>query len=35
VTGALWCIIGFGRPATLPETQNETFGAFGTLTTNK
>jgi cytochrome c oxidase assembly protein subunit 15 len=35
VTGALWCIIAFGRSATLPETQNETFGAFGTLTANK
>lgn len=34
-TGALWCIIASGRSATLLETQNETFGAFGTLTANK
>jgi heme a synthase len=35
VTGALWCIIAFGRSVKLPETQNETFGAFGTLAANK
>jgi heme a synthase len=35
VTGALWCIISFGRPARLPETQRETFGAFGTFAANK
>jgi heme a synthase len=35
VTGALWCIIAFGRSAKSPETQNETFGAFGTLSANK
>jgi cytochrome c oxidase assembly protein subunit 15 len=35
VTGALWCIIGFGRAAKSLETQNETFGAFGTLAANK
>jgi heme a synthase len=35
VTGALWCVIAFGRSAKLPETQNETFGAFGTLAANK
>ncbi|HVU07385.1 MAG TPA: COX15/CtaA family protein [Verrucomicrobiae bacterium] len=34
VTGALWCMIAFGRSAS-PETQNETFGAFGTLAANK
>jgi cytochrome c oxidase assembly protein subunit 15 len=35
VTGALWCIIAFGRSAKLPETQTESFGAFGTLAANK
>jgi heme a synthase len=35
VTGALWCIIAFGRSAASPETQNETFGAFGTFAANK
>jgi cytochrome c oxidase assembly protein subunit 15 len=35
VTGALWCIIAFGRSAKSPETQNETFGAFGTFAANK
>jgi cytochrome c oxidase assembly protein subunit 15 len=35
VTGALWCIIAFARSAKSPETQNETFGAFGTFAANK
>ena len=35
VTGALWCIIAFGRSAKLPETQTASFGAFGTLAANK
>jgi heme a synthase len=35
VTGALWCIIAFARAAKSPQTQNETFGAFGTFAANK
>jgi cytochrome c oxidase assembly protein subunit 15 len=35
VTGALWCLIAFRHPAKSPETQNEAFGAFGTLAANK
>jgi cytochrome c oxidase assembly protein subunit 15 len=35
VTGALWCIIGFGRAAKMPETENAPLGAFGTLAANK
>jgi cytochrome c oxidase assembly protein subunit 15 len=38
VTGALWCIIAFGRSANVPvasRTAGETFGAFGTLAGNK
>jgi cytochrome c oxidase assembly protein subunit 15 len=35
VTGALWCIIAFGRSVKSPEMQNETYGAFGTLAANK
>jgi cytochrome c oxidase assembly protein subunit 15 len=35
VTGALWCIIAFARPAERPATQTESFGAFGTLAANK
>jgi len=35
VTGALWCIIAFGRSVRAPETQNEAFGAFGTFAGNK
>ena len=35
VTGVLWCIIAFGRAAKSPQTQNETFGAFGTFAANK
>ncbi len=31
VTGAFWCLIAFRRSATLPVTENETFGAFGKL----
>jgi cytochrome c oxidase assembly protein subunit 15 len=30
VTGALWCLIGFGRSASFPQTQ--TFGVFGVQT---
>jgi cytochrome c oxidase assembly protein subunit 15 len=35
VTGALWCIIAFGRSAEMPETETAPFGAFGTFATNK
>jgi cytochrome c oxidase assembly protein subunit 15 len=35
VTGALWCAIAFGRVAGSPKSQNESFGAFGTLAANK
>jgi len=35
VTGALWCLISFGRSAKLPETETAPFGAFGTLAANK
>jgi heme a synthase len=35
VTGALWCIIAFGRTAKSVEMESETFGAFGALATNK
>jgi hypothetical protein len=30
VTGALWCLIGFGRSASLPQAQ--TLGVFGVQT---
>jgi cytochrome c oxidase assembly protein subunit 15 len=35
VTGALWCIIAFGRSAKMPETETAPFGAFGTFAANK
>jgi heme a synthase len=35
VTGALWCIIAFGRSAALPETETASFGAFGTFAAHK
>jgi heme A synthase len=35
VTGALWCIIAFGRSAKLPEVEAAPFGAFGTFAANK
>ncbi len=35
VTGALWCLIAFGRSAKLPETETAPFGAFGTFAANK
>jgi heme a synthase len=35
VTGALWCLIGFGRSAKLPETETVPFTAFGTFAANK
>ena len=35
VTGALWCIIAFGRSVKVPAAQMQTFGAFGTLAGNK
>ena len=35
VTGALWCIIAFGRSAKLPEVEIAPFGAFGTFAANK
>jgi cytochrome c oxidase assembly protein subunit 15 len=35
VTGALWCLIAFGRSARVPAEQTESFGAFGTLAGNK
>lgn len=35
VTGALWCLIAFGRSARVPAAQTEAFGAFGTLAGNK
>jgi heme a synthase len=38
VTGALWCIIAFGRSANVPaasRSAGEAFGAFGTLAGNK
>jgi heme a synthase len=35
VTGALWCIIAFGRSATVPAAQTQAFGALGTFAGNK
>jgi cytochrome c oxidase assembly protein subunit 15 len=35
VTGALWCLIAFGRSAKVPETETAPFGAFGTFAANK
>lgn len=35
VTGALWCIIAFGRSAKMPEAETASFGAFGTFAANK
>jgi cytochrome c oxidase assembly protein subunit 15 len=35
VTGALWCIIAFGRSAKMPEAETMPFGAFGTFAANK
>jgi heme a synthase len=35
VTGALWCLIAFGRSAKLPETETVPFTAFGTFAANK
>jgi heme a synthase len=35
VTGALWCIIAFGRSAKMPEVETALFGAFGTFAANK
>jgi cytochrome c oxidase assembly protein subunit 15 len=35
VTGALWCIISFGRPAKMPETEAAPFSAYGTFAANK
>ena len=35
VTGALWCIIAFGRSAKMPEAKIAPFGAFGTFAANK
>jgi cytochrome c oxidase assembly protein subunit 15 len=35
VTGALWCIIAFGRSVKVPAAQMQAFGAFGTLAGNK
>jgi cytochrome c oxidase assembly protein subunit 15 len=35
VTGALWCIIAFGRSAKSPEVETAPFGAFGTFAANK
>jgi cytochrome c oxidase assembly protein subunit 15 len=35
VTGALWCIIAFGRSVKMPETETASFGAFGTFAPNK
>jgi hypothetical protein len=35
VTGALWCIIAFGRSVKIKEAETAPFGAFGTLTANK
>jgi cytochrome c oxidase assembly protein subunit 15 len=35
VTGALWCIIGFGRSAEMPEPETAPSGAFGTFAVNK
>jgi len=35
VTGALWCIISFGRSVKSPEVQNETYGAIGNFAANK
>jgi heme a synthase len=35
VTGALWCLIAFGRSVKVPVKQTEAFGAFGTLAANK
>ena len=35
VTGALWCLIAFGRSVQVPAAQAEAFGAFGTLAGNK
>jgi cytochrome c oxidase assembly protein subunit 15 len=35
VTGALWCIIAFGRSAKMPEIETAPFGALGTFAANK
>jgi heme a synthase len=35
VTGALWCIIAFGRSVKAPAAQTEAFAALGTLAGNK
>jgi cytochrome c oxidase assembly protein subunit 15 len=35
VTGALWCIISFGRSVSVPATQTREFGALGTFAGNK
>jgi heme A synthase len=35
VTGALWCIIAFGRSVKVPAAQMQAFGAFGNLAGNK
>jgi len=35
VTGALWCIIAFGRSVKTKETETAPFSVFGTLTANK
>jgi cytochrome c oxidase assembly protein subunit 15 len=35
VTGALWCIIAFGRSAKMPGTETALFGVFGTFAVNK
>jgi cytochrome c oxidase assembly protein subunit 15 len=35
VTGALWCIIAFGRSAKMPEAETAPFGVFETFAVNK
>jgi cytochrome c oxidase assembly protein subunit 15 len=35
VTGALWCIISFGRSVKMPEAETAPFGALGTFAANK
>jgi len=35
VTGALWCLIAFGRTVRVPAAQTETFGALGSFAGNK
>lgn len=35
VTGALWCIIAFGRSVKVPAAQTQAFGALGTFAGNK